>query len=261
MKKILFVTVIICMICSLTAPVSTQAYNWGMMKGKNGNPAQAGKKFDEMLPKFEAFYLGDTSKKDIYLTFDNGYENGYTDQILDVLKKQHTPGTFFVTGHYLKTAPDLVKRMVKEGHIIGNHSWSHPDMTVLTDEAIKSELRRVKEETERLTGQKTMNYLRPPRGVFNERTMKIAKEEGYYHVFWSLAYKDWVVTEQKGAAYAHNEVLKQIHPGAIMLIHTVSKDNADALDSIITDLKKQGYVFKSLDDLMISQQLPSPMLY
>lgn len=249
------------MICSLIAPTSTFAYSWGMMKGKNGNPAQAGQKFDEMLPKYEALYLGDTSKKDIYLTFDNGYENGYTGQILDVLKKHRTPATFFVTGHYLKTAPELVKRMVKEGHIVGNHSWTHPDMTVLSDGAIKSELRRVKEETERLTGQKTMNYLRPPRGIFNERTMTAAKEEGYYHIFWSLAYKDWIVNEQKGAAYAHAEVLKQIHPGAILLIHTVSKDNADALDSIITDLKKQGYVFKSLDDLMISKQLPNPMLY
>ena len=260
MRKMLYI-IIIYMIGFLIIPDNAEAYNWGMSKGKNGNPAQAGKKFDEMLPKFEALYLGDTTKKEIYLTFDNGYENGYTNQILDVLKKQQAPATFFVTGHYLKTAPEQVKRMVKEGHIVGNHSWSHPDMTVLTDGAIKSELLRVKEETERLTGQKTMNYLRPPRGVFNERTMKIAKDEGYYHIFWSLAYKDWIVNEQKGAAYAHAQVLKQIHPGAILLIHTVSKDNADALDSIITDLKKQGYVFKSLDDLMISKQLPNSMLY
>lgn len=261
MKKILSVTVLICMIWSFTAPAATHAYNWGMSKGKNGQPAQAGQKFDEMLPKFGALYLGDTSKKEIYLTFDNGYENGYTAQILDVLKKHQAPATFFVTGHYLKTVPELVKRMVKEGHIVGNHSWSHPDMTVLSDAAIKSELLRVKEETERLTGQKVMNYLRPPRGVFNERTMKIARDEGYYHIFWSLAYKDWIVDEQKGAAYAHREVLKQIHPGAVLLLHTVSKDNADALDSIITDLKKQGYVFKSLDDLMISKQLTNSMLY
>ena len=260
MRKILYI-VMIYMIYSVTAPMYVDAYNWGMTKGKNGNPAQAGKKFDEMLPEYEALYLGDTSKKDIYLTFDNGYENGYTAQILDVLKKHQVPATFFVTGHYLKTVPELVQRMVKEGHIVGNHSWTHPDMTVLTDEAIKSELQKVKDETERLTGQKTMNYLRPPRGIFNERTMKIAKDEGYYHIFWSLAYKDWVVNEQKGAAYAHGEVLKQIHPGAIMLIHSVSKDNADAMDSIITDLKKQGYVFKSLDDLMIEKQLPNRMLY
>ena len=260
MRKMLYI-IIIYMIGFLTIPAYAEAYNWGMSKGKNGQPAQAGQKFDEMLPKYEALYLGDTSKKEIYLTFDNGYENGYTEQILDVLKKHQVPATFFVTGHYLKTAPDLVKRMVKEGHIVGNHSWTHPDMTVLSDAAIKSELQKVKDETERLTGQKTMNYLRPPRGIFNERTMQIAKEEGYYHIFWSLAYKDWVVNEQKGAAYAHGEVLKQIHPGAILLIHSVSKDNADAMDSIIIDLKKQGYTFKSLDDLMISKQLTNSMLY
>ena len=106
-----------------------------------------------------------------------------------------------------------------------------------------------------------MNYLRPPRGVFNERTMKVALDEGYYHIFWSLAYKDWNVDQQKGAKYAHDEVLKQIHPGAILLLHTVSKDNAEALDSILTDLEKQGYTFKSLDDLMIEKQLPNRMLY
>ena len=165
MRKWLYV-VMIYIICSVIAPAYADAYNWGMTKGKNGNPAQAGKKFDEMLPKYEALYLGDTSKKDIYLTFDNGYENGYTAQILDVLKKHQVPATFFITGHYLKTEPELVKRMVKEGHIVGNHSWTHPDMTVLTDDAIKSELQKVKDETERLTGQKTMNYLRPPRGIF-----------------------------------------------------------------------------------------------
>ncbi|MFJ8258714.1 delta-lactam-biosynthetic de-N-acetylase [Peribacillus asahii] len=261
MKKLICLLTIWSVLWALATPAFAESYNWGMKKGSNGKPAEAGQKFDEMLPKYEAIYLGDTSKKEIYLTFDNGYENGYTGQILDVLKKQNVPATFFVTGHYLKTAPELVKRMVKEGHIVGNHSWTHPDMTVMTDEQIRSELRQVKEKTAELTGQQTMNYLRPPRGVFSERTMKVAKEEGYYHIFWSLAYKDWVVNEQKGAAYAHGEVMKQIHPGAILLIHTVSKDNADALDSILTDSKKQGYVFKSLDDLMIEQQLPNRMLY
>ncbi|WP_110926421.1 delta-lactam-biosynthetic de-N-acetylase [Bacillus massiliglaciei] len=240
---------------------SNASYNWGFMKGKNGKPAEAGAEFDEMLPKYEAVYKGDTSKKDIYLTFDNGYENGYTEGILNVLKKQQVPATFFVTGHYLKTAPELVKRMANEGHIVGNHSWSHPDMTKKTNEVIRKELLKVKEETERLTGVQTMNYLRPPRGVFNERTMKVAKEEGYYHIFWSLAFKDWIVDQQKGSDYSYREVMKQIHPGAILLLHTVSKDNAEALDSIITDLKKKGYTFKSLDDMMAEKELPDFMKY
>lgn len=261
MKKFGFFFAIIALLVSFTTPASAESYNWGIVKGKNGQPGQAGPKFDAMLPKFDAVYLGDTSKKEVYLTFDNGYENGYTAKILDTLKKHNAPATFFVTGHYLQSAPDLVKRMVKEGHIIGNHSWNHPDMTTMTEGAIRSELQRVKDETERLTGQKTMNYLRPPRGIFNERTMQVARDEGYYHIFWSLAYKDWVVSEQKGAAYAHDEIMRQIHPGAILLIHTISKDNADALDSVLTDLTKQGYTFKSLDDLMLEKQLPNRMLY
>lgn len=261
MKKMAMMSAILCLLWSLAGPAFAESYNWGFNKGKNGTPADAGKNFNEMLPKYEAIYKGDTSKKDIYLTFDNGYENGYTAQILDVLKKHKAPGAFFVTGHYLKTAPELVVRMANEGHIVGNHSWNHPDMTSVTDGVIRTELLRVKDATEKLTGQKGMNYLRPPRGVFNERTMKIAQQEGYYHIFWSLAYKDWVVDEQRGAAFAHDEVMKQIHPGAILLLHTVSKDNAEALDSILTDLEKQGYSFKSLDDLMIEKQLPNRMLY
>jgi peptidoglycan-N-acetylmuramic acid deacetylase len=261
MKKTAFLSAFICFVWLLASPAFAESYNWGFNKGKNGNPADAGKKLNEMLPKYDAIYKGDTSKKDIYLTFDNGYENGYTAKVLDVLKKHKAPGTFFITGHYLNSAPELVVRMAKEGHIIGNHSWNHPDMTAVTDDVIRTELLRVKEATEKLTGKKGMNYLRPPRGVFNERTMKIARDEGYYHIFWSLAYKDWVVDEQKGAAYAHDQVMKQIHPGAILLLHTVSKDNADALDSILTDLEKEGYTIKSLDDLMIEKQLPNRMLY
>jgi peptidoglycan-N-acetylmuramic acid deacetylase len=232
-------------------------YGWGFNKGKNGMPAEAGQKLDDMIKKYDAVYKGDTTKKDIFLTFDNGYENGYTEKVLDVLKIQHVPATFFVTGHYLKTRPDLVKRMAKEGHIVGNHSWHHPDMTRITNEKIRQELEMVREKT----GQKTMNYLRPPRGVFSERTMAVAKKEGYLHIFWSIAFKDWDVNQQKGSQYSYKQVMKQIHPGAILLLHTVSKDNAEALDSIISDLRKQGYSFKSLDDLMIQQQLPDPMLY
>ncbi|SFC85956.1 peptidoglycan-N-acetylmuramic acid deacetylase [Bacillus sp. OV322] len=260
-KYILLIMLLTLLPLHANAGPSNTSYNWGFNKGKNGQPAEAGAMYDNMIKKYGAVYKGDSAKKDIYLTFDNGYENGYTGKILDVMKKQHVPAAFFVTGHYLKSAPDLVKRMAAEGHIVGNHSWSHPDMSRTADAVIKSELQKVKDETQKITGQKTMSYLRPPRGVFSERTMDVARKEGYYHIFWSLAYKDWITDEQKGAQYAHDAVMKQIHPGAILLLHTVSKDNADALDSIITDLKKQGYVFKSLDDLMIKDHLPDKMLY
>ncbi|CAH0345178.1 delta-lactam-biosynthetic de-N-acetylase [Bacillus sp. CECT 9360] len=261
MKNLALLPLVFMLLSNTVSAESNSPYGWGFNKGKNGMAAEAGQKLDEMIKKYGAVYKGDSTKKDIYLTFDNGYENGYTGKVLDVLKKQHVPGAFFVTGHYLKTEPELVKRMAAEGHIVGNHSWHHPDMTGITTEKIRQELEMVREKTEELTGQKTMNYLRPPRGVFSERTMAVAKEEGYLHIFWSLAFKDWQIDQQKGAQYSYNEVMRQIHPGAILLLHTVSKDNADALDSIITDLKKQGYCFKTLDDLMIGQQLQERMLY
>ena len=194
-------------------------------------------------------------QKVVYLTFDNGYENGYTEGILDVLKKEQVPATFFVTGHYLESVPDLVKRMVQEGHIVGNHSWSHPDFSQMSDERIKDELDKVKVKTAELTGQKEMVFLRPPRGIFSERTLKVSRDAGYLHVFWSLAFVDWKVDQQRGWEYSYNEMLKQIHPGAVILLHTVSKDNADALEKAIVDIKKKGYVFKSLNDYLLRQEM------
>ncbi|MDQ0200627.1 delta-lactam-biosynthetic de-N-acetylase [Neobacillus ginsengisoli] len=228
--------------------VSNQPFHWGIKRASNEQPAEAGAQLDQLIAKYGAFYKSDTKAKTLYLTFDNGYENGYTSKILDVLKKEKVPATFFVTGHYLLSAPELAKRMVEEGHIIGNHSWHHPDMTAISDARIQEELEKVRVKTKELTGQKEMKYLRPPRGVFSERTLKIAKEAGYTHVFWSLAFVDWKVNQQRGAQFAYESIMKQIHPGAVMLLHTISKDNADALDKVIRDLKKKGYNFKSLDD-------------
>lgn len=250
-KPIIVVFLLFCIIGSFASAesYSNQPINWGIKKSTGGVPAEAGKAWDDLLAKHGAFYKADPSKKEIYLTFDNGYENGYTAQILDVLKKEKVPATFFVTGHYLETAPDLVKRMATEGHIVGNHSWSHPDLTKSSDEQMVEELEKVRKKAEELTGNKTMKYLRPPRGVFSDRTLAIAKQQGYTHAFWSLAYVDWNTDQQRGAQYAYDHIMKQMHPGAVILLHTVSKDNADALERVIQDVKKEGYTFKSLDDL------------
>lgn len=235
--------------------VSNQPIHWGFKKAKDEKPADAGKEWEELLEKYGAFYKGDPNKKVIYLTFDNGYENGYTKKILDVLKKEKVPATFFVTGHYIKSAEELVKRMHKEGHIIGNHSWDHPDFTKISDERMLVELEKVRLGTEKITGKKSMVYLRPPRGIFSERSLALAKEAGYTHVLWSLAFIDWHVDRQKGWKYAYDQIMNQIHPGAVLLLHTVSKDNAEALGKVIKDLKKRGYTFKSLDDLVMDQAL------
>ena len=146
--------------------VSNQPIHWGFKKGSNQVQAEAGEKYDNLLEKYDAFYKGSPDPKILYVTFDNGYENGYTGKILDILKKEKVPATCFVTGHYLKSAPELTKRMVAEGHIIGNHSWSHPDLTQVSDEQIKKELLKVKEEVGTLTGQTEMHYLRTaPRNI------------------------------------------------------------------------------------------------
>ncbi|MEK3890313.1 delta-lactam-biosynthetic de-N-acetylase [Bacillus sp. FSL K6-3431] len=241
--------------------VSNQPIHWGFNKGTNEQQAEAGTEYDQLLNKYGAFYKGNKDEKILYLTFDNGYENGYTGKILDILKKEKVPAAFFVTGHYLKTAPDLAKRMVKEGHIIGNHSWSHPDMTQISEEKIKIELAKVKDETKIITGQADMMYLRPPRGILSERSMKIAQEEGYVHVLWSLAFKDWLTNQQKGWKYSYDSIMAQVHPGSVMLLHTVSKDNADALERVIQELKKRGYTFKSLDDYMLKEKVKSPLIF
>ncbi|WP_394237843.1 delta-lactam-biosynthetic de-N-acetylase [Niallia oryzisoli] len=251
MKQLIMISVILFVFGSSVSAETypNQPIHWGFKKASDGRPAEAGQEWDELIEKHGAYYKGDPNKMDIYLTFDNGYENGYTEKILDVLKKEKVPAAFFVTGHYLESAPKLVKRMVKEGHIVGNHSWHHPDLTQVSDERLKEELEKVKVKTEELTGVKTMDYIRPPRGIFSERTMALANDQGYKHIFWSLAFIDWKTDQQKGAQYSYANIMKQIHPGAILLLHTVSKDNADALESVIKDLKKQGYKFKSLDDL------------
>jgi peptidoglycan-N-acetylmuramic acid deacetylase len=234
--------------------------HWGFKKSVNHEPVSAGKQLEDLLAQYNGIYIGDTTKKDIYLTFDNGYENGFTPKVLDTLKKKNVPAAFFVTGYYLKKEPELIKRMVDEGHIVGNHSWHHPDLTEVSDVRLKKELELVKEEFKQMTG-KEMIYLRPPRGIFSERTLALSDQLGYINVFWSLAFIDWYTDKQQGWKYSYDQVMKQIHPGSILLLHTVSKDNADALEKIITDLEQQGYSFKSLDDLMIEKTVPHPWLF
>ncbi|HEX7056763.1 MAG TPA: delta-lactam-biosynthetic de-N-acetylase [Bacilli bacterium] len=227
-------------------------YNFGFKKSKNGElPSIDQEGFKEILQRNEAVFLGDTSQKELYLTFDNGYENGYTIPILDTLREKKVPAAFFVTGHYVKDRPDLIKRMAAEGHVIGNHSWSHPDMSRLSAEGIRKELAKVEEKVAEITGPLDMRYMRPPRGVFSGPMLAVCRKLGYINVFWSIAYKDWETNSQRGAAYAYSQVMSQLHPGAVILLHSVSRDNAEALGRIIDDARRQGYVFKSLAELKV----------
>lgn len=225
------------------------AYGWGYKKNSDKQIPDVGK-YGSILENNLAFYADKQTDKDIYLTFDNGYEEGYTEAVLDVLEQENVPATFFVTGHYVEEEPKLVKRMVDNGHIIGNHSYYHPDFTTMTKAEIDEELQMVEDAVANITKQQEMNYVRPPRGTFNEETLQWTKELGYVSVFWSLAFKDWETNKQKGWKYAYEQITEQIHPGAIILLHTVSEDNAQALEKVIQQLKQEGYQFKSLDDLL-----------
>ncbi|MGO4273624.1 delta-lactam-biosynthetic de-N-acetylase [Paenibacillus sp. TAF58] len=225
-------------------------YHFGFKKSVNGQPPSIDEEgFKGLLKQRGAIFTGDPAVKELYLTFDNGYEQGYTGKILDVLKEKQVPAIFFVTGHYIKTEPELLKRMAQEGHLIGNHSWSHPDMSQISAERIQKELSQVKDEVSALTGQQEMRYLRAPRGIFNSRSLAVSQGLGYTNVFWSVAYRDWEPKHQKGWAYAYKNVMAQLHPGAVILLHSVSKDNTEALAKIIDDAKSQGYQFKSLDEM------------
>lgn len=235
---------------SLGMAPNNGTYHFGFKKSKNGQlPSITEEGFKPIIDKHGAVFLGDTTKKELYLTFDNGYENGFTGRILDTLKEKNVPAIFFVTGHYVKDQPELLKRMKQEGHLIGNHSWSHPDMTTVPDAKIKEELDSVKAAVAKITGQQEMSYLRPPRGIFSDRTLAVSKQLGYTNVFWSVAYRDWETKVQRGGQYAFNQVMAQLHPGAVILLHSVSKDNTEALAGIIDAARKQGYEFKSLDQL------------
>ncbi|MFD1360735.1 delta-lactam-biosynthetic de-N-acetylase [Lentibacillus salinarum] len=233
-------------------------YGWGFKKNDDHQIPDVGQ-YKQILEEYGAYYADHSGEKVVYLTFDNGYEEGYTDDILDVLKKHDVPAAFFVTGHYVESEPDLVERMADEGHIIGNHSYHHPDFTIVTKEAMQEELEALEAAVADVSDQENISYLRPPRGMFSEQTLDWAQELGYTHIFWSLAFVDWETNKQKGWEYAHETIMDQIHPGAIMLLHTVSSDNAKALDKTITELKKQGYQFKSLDHLVMKDNLPRPI--
>lgn len=223
--------------------------NWGLSFSKKGSPPNANVTSEE-LKKYGAYYIGDTNKKVIYLTFDAGYENGYTIKILDVLKKHNVPATFFIVGNYIKTSPDLVKRMIEEGHHVGNHTFSHPNMSKMASkDAFRKELEDLEHVFEKATGQKMIKYYRPPQGKYSESNLRRANELGYKTFFWSLAYVDWYTDKQPTKDEAFKKLIGRIHPGAIVLLHSTSKTNSEVLDELLTRWKEMGYTFASLDDL------------
>ena len=223
--------------------------DWGLSFQTNGQPPAGNVSADE-LRQWDAYYLGDTGEKTIYLTFDAGYENGCTPAILDALKKHNAPACFFVVGNYIDTAPALVQRMVDEGHIVGNHTLHHPDMSAIaSQEAFAAELDGLAEKFTALTGQPMQKFYRPPQGKFSEENLKQAQALGYKTIFWSLAYVDWYTDNQPTEEQAFSKLVPRIHNGAIVLLHSTSETNARILDELFTRWEEQGYTFGRLDEL------------
>lgn len=198
------------------------------------------------ITKYGGMYVGDTSRKVIYLTFDNGYENGYTTPILEALRNNGVKASFFVLESYINKNPELIKQMVADGHAVLNHTSSHTSMPDVSDSRIEEEIQKTEEAFRNVTGKEMAPYLRPPSGEFSERSVALTQRLGYSTVFWSMAFKDWDVNDQPGADYSYNHVMTNAHPGAIILLHAVSSSNAGALDRILKDLKAEGYEFSLL---------------
>jgi peptidoglycan-N-acetylmuramic acid deacetylase len=241
-------TIIFCMMLCFRTPVFA-GDGWGLNFSAEGEQPR-GNKSVSYLAQFGAYYVGAEEEKVIYLTFDAGYENGLTAGILDVLKKHEAPAAFFLVGTYIRDQGELIRRMVAEGHIIANHSMTHPDMTNISKEAFAKELEKVETIYRETTGQDIPRFYRPPRGIYNEANLKTARELGYTTVFWSLAYRDWENDNQPTREEAFAKLIPRIHPGAVILLHNTSKTNALILDELLTKYKGMGYRFESLEHLI-----------
>lgn len=235
-----------------TTTLETKERDWFFIPKKDGTPSTVDPSILNLITKQDGYYLGNTNEKVLYLTFDEGYENGYTGKILDILKANNVPAAFFVVTPYIKTSSDLVKRMVNEGHLVCNHSTNHPSMasTALKGkDKFNYELENTAKIFKDLTGKDMPKFFRPPMGKYSELSLSYTKELGYKTIFWSFAYHDWDINKQPSHEYAKKMIMDRTHNGSIMLLHAVSKTNTEILDDVIKELKAKGYRFASLDEL------------
>ena len=235
---------------SIFAGSALETGSWGLSFRQEGAPpiGNAGK---DQLARLDAAYIGNTEEKVLYLTFDAGYENGCTAQILDVLKANQVTAAFFLVGNYIEKNPDLVRRMVQEGHTVGNHTMHHYDMSKLSDKAAFSkELTDLETLYRETVGAEMPKFYRPPQGIYSEENLKMAQELGYKTVFWSLAYVDWNNDSQPTKEEAFRKLLPRTHNGAVVLLHSTSQTNAKILDGLLQKWKDMGYRFAALEELL-----------
>ena len=224
--------------------------SWGLSFRTEGSPPIGPAGMDQ-LRQFDAAYLGDPTQKRIYLTFDAGYENGCTEKILDILAKHEVKAAFFLAGNYLEKNADLVRRMAGEGHIVGNHTMHHYDMSKIADRNVfTQELEAVEKLYRDITGQEMPKFYRPPQGIYSQENLAMAKELGYKTVFWSLAYVDWNDDAQPTKEQAIGKLIPRIHNGAVVLLHSTSRTNAEILDELLAKWKEMGYTFGTVEELL-----------
>jgi len=232
--------------------------SWWLSYGDSGTQPR-GNAAPADLAWYGAYYVGSSSEKVVYLTFDCGYENGNTELILDALKNHNAKGTFFVVGHFLETEPDLLKRMVDEGHAVGNHTYHHPDMSAITDAAaFQKELDDVADLFHEITGAEISKFYRPPEGKCTKENLRITKSLGYHTIFWSLAHVDWMQDKQPDPQEAIDTLSSRVHPGAIVLLHNTSNTNGKIIDDLLTKWEEMGYSFRPLSDLTDPTDSPAP---
>lgn len=227
--------------------LSNKKIGWGIKRNDNNEQPELGSENLKLINENDDIAIGNSEDKYVYLTFDNGYEAGYTAQILDTLKENDVKATFFITAHYANTASELVERMINEGHIVGNHTVNHKSLPDLENDEIKEEVMNLHTAIYEKFGYE-MKYLRPPKGEYSQRTLAFTKSLGYTTVMWSFAYDDWDETKQGREEYAKEKILSNMHNGAVILLHANSKDNCNILDEVIKSIKQQGYEFKSLNE-------------
>ena len=270
MKKIKYITILvssliimICGVCAITQigknskesiststnaqQISNKKIGWGIKRNDNHEQPDLGKSNKEVLEKNNGIAMGNNNDKYIYLTFDEGYEAGYTSKILETLKQNEVKATFFITAHYLNTQPELVKQMIDEGHIVGNHTVNHKSMPTLNEEQINTEVMDLHKAIYQKF-QYEMKYIRPPMGEYSEKTLVATNSLGYKTVMWSFAYEDWNENKQPDETKAKQKIIDNVHNGEIMLLHGNSKTNTNILGDIIKEIKNMGYEFKSLDE-------------
>lgn len=255
-KRVIFTMVIIftvlaygiaCSSNNVKANDINKKIGWGIKRNENHEQPDLGKENQELINKYNGIAMGNKSDKNVYLTFDLGFEAGYTEKILDVLKENDVKACFFITAHYVNTAEDLVKRMIEEGHDVGNHTVNHHSLPEISEEKLRKEVMDLHTAIYEKFGYE-MKYIRPPKGEFSETSLSVTNALGYTTVMWSFAYDDWNEEKQGREEYAKKKILDNIHSGAVILLHGNSKDNTNVLDYCIKEIKNMGYEFKSLDE-------------